>query len=135
MVPSENIPGRMALLITLLLVKVNLLGTVIRTQPSSSSPTLLVIWIIGCLMFVTAALLAYAALLWIGKHRRLKIKPKNDIPLNSKEVTDLAKTTGRLELEIFDEFFVNWDDKCLALFPLTFLIFNGIYWPIVYNKV
>ena len=132
MVPSENIPGRMALLITLLLVKVNLLGTVIRTQPSSSSPTLLVIWIIGCLMFVTAALLAYAALLWISKHQRLKIKQKNDTPLNSKEV-DLAITT-RHKLEIMDAFLVHWDDKCLALFPLAFLIFNGVYWPIVYSK-
>ena len=134
MVPSENIPGRMALLITLLLVKVNLLGTVIRTQPSSSSPTLLVIWIIGCLMFVTGALLAYAALLWISKHRRLQIKEKNDTPVNSREVDDLAKTTKH-ELEIMNTFLIHWDDKCLALFPLAFLLFNGIYWPIVYSKI
>merc|ERR1711994_645264 len=50
-IPPEVIPARMALLITVLLVLVNLLGTIIDKQPPSTFPTSLVIWISICIVF------------------------------------------------------------------------------------
>ena len=53
----------MGLLVTLLLVLVNLFGTVITNGPPTSQPTMLDIWMLICLIFAWDALLAYAALL------------------------------------------------------------------------
>ena len=63
MISPEVILGRMALLITLLLVLVNVFGTVIYTQPTKYL-TVLDIWMISCIIFVCGALVAYAAILW-----------------------------------------------------------------------
>ena len=135
MVPPEVVPGRMALLITLLLVKVNLLGTVIRTQPPSNSSTLLVVWIIGCITFITAALFAYAALLWFNRlplwkfserKSAIKVKP---LPTGKNSKPALRTVDERLE-----KMFKNWDRTCLMIFPLAFFMFNLIYWPVVIAK-
>ena len=132
-VPPEVVPGRMALLITLLLVKVNLLGTVIRTQPPSNSSTLLVVWIIGCITFITAALFAYAALLWFNRlplwkfgESAIKVKP---LPTGKNSKLALRTVDERLE-----KMFKNWDRTCLMIFPLAFFMFNLIYWPVVIAK-
>ena len=50
-IPPDVIPGRMDLLITLLLALINLSGTVIDKRPSTKNTTILEIW-----MFIWAAL-------------------------------------------------------------------------------
>ena len=58
-IPPEVVPARMALLITVLLVLVNLLGAIIDKQPPSAFPTSLVIWISICIVFASGALVAW----------------------------------------------------------------------------
>ena len=85
LIPPDAIPGRTALLITILLVLVNFFGTIIRTQPPSVKPTYLAIWIIGCIVFVTSAIFAYAVLLW--KRLTPKLNPDSVIAVKPKEPT------------------------------------------------
>ena len=136
LIPPDVIPGRMALLITLMLVLVNLYGTIIRTQPPSNSPTLLAIWTFTCIMFVTGALFAYAIILWqkrkssrntSGKNTNA-VKPTKKVPAgNSYDKSE--KHENILEMKGKD-----WDGFCLMVFPSAFMIFNLIYWPVVYAE-
>ena len=64
MVPPRIVPGRMALLITLLLVLINFYGTIIENQPACWKTTNIMEWIICCTMFVFGALVAYSILLY-----------------------------------------------------------------------
>ena len=126
-IPPDVIPGRMGLLITLLLVLVNLFGTVISTQPPTNTPTMLAIWILICTLFVKAAFFAYAILLY-----KLNSIPKNSTIKDNKtrpNQTNHIATKNVTEI-IIDPRLKNWDKNCLILFPLAFLIFNLIYWPI-----
>ena len=126
-VPPDVIPGRMGLLITLLLVLVNLLDTVISTQPPSNTPTLLAMWILICTLFVKAAFFAYAILLYKlnPKTKKTSLKAKK-MPPNQIDHTKTKNVTDN----IIDQSLNNWDKNCLIFFPLAFFIFNLIYWPI-----
>ena len=124
MISPDVIPGRMALLITILLVLVNLFGSVIRIQPPhTAEPSALDIWFIACIIFVCGALFSYAALLFIQHSLRSRKKisttsnsPKKDQSKNKNEQS-------------------NWDRNCLICFPLTFVLFIFfVYLPIVVFK-
>ena len=67
-VPADMIPGRMALLVTILLMLINTSSTVIRNSPSTNGVNGLDVWVIGTQMFVAAALFEYAAILGL-KHK------------------------------------------------------------------
>ena len=137
MIPPEVVPGRMTLLITLLLVMVNLLGTIIRTQPPSNSSTLLVAWIIACIFHITAAVFAYAALLWNHRNMIWRKYRKNDTKEKAND-NEQSEETSKLRTSDMNPkgygVFLNWDRLCILIFPITFLLFNSIYWPVVYFK-
>ena len=121
-IPPEVIPGRMALLITVLLVLVDLYRTIIRTQPPSKSPTFLVIWMIACITFVTMTLLEYFLLLL---RQRLNIWKNANKPLGE----PCAKSWFQNGTpDIINQ---KMDKLSLLICPLLFLLFNFIYWPAV----
>ena len=121
LIPIHVIPGRMALLITLLLVQINQFGTIIRVAPPSQSPTALTIWALCCILFVGASLMVYAVLLFEKFTKQTK---KN-------KITFAKGKRNKLDGTIKNSGESNWDRKFLICFPLCFLIFNGIYWPAI----
>ena len=132
LIPPEAIPGRMALLITILLVLVNLFATVIQTQPPAKYPTVLEIWILSCMLFVCGALFAYAILLFKRRSLTWKITQKKVIEVQQKVGIDQNKDPKDNQ-KPFDA--NQWDKIFLICFPLAFLAFNLIYWPIVAYKL
>ena len=141
---NKAIPGRMAMLITLLLVFINLFGQIIRNQPASRI-TLLSIWTLACTMFVTAALFAYGMLLWTKWRRpsdNKTIKVQTGSPLhpedqNGSQTRETKEHVNGFTLGLIDKLIGtsnNWDRNCLILFPLVFLVFNLIYWPFVFAQ-
>ena len=64
LIPPEVVPGRMALLITLLLCLINIFNSVTSNSPNSDSITSIGAWIIYCIVFVKSALLQYGAILF-----------------------------------------------------------------------
>ena len=105
LIPSEIIPGRMALLVTLFLVLTTIYGSADNLSPVSTSTNMLALWLIVCIFFVYGALIAYAIILLV----RYKLQ-------SEKYVTYYNKW-----LKVFDL-------SLLIIFPIFFGIFNFIYW-------
>ena len=130
-IPPEIVPGRMGLLVTLLLVLVNLFGTVIQTKPPTKKPTNLDVWMLACIVFVCGALFSYAALLFrqmsSNMVSQVSMIPKRPNPFEERPKPETnsnqqkAQSNRRLQ----------WDMYCLKCFPIAFIMFNFIYWPIV----
>ena len=127
----------MSLLITVLLVLVNLLGTIIDKQPPSVYPISLVVWMIVSIVFASGALLAYGVLL----RQKLTTQKKQITETNLVEdALDFQYTYLRTQskgMEIpsketkKDSMHGAFDNLCLLYFPIAFLLFNVIYWPTV----
>ena len=136
--PVEAIPGRITLLVTMLLVLVNIFNTSVDQQPLSDTITAgsgnfkimlhgsikimnftILAWILTCIYLVFGALLAYAGLLyikfWGADVDSIKVTP----PGMTKE-----KITQEQRLKMINM-------RCLVLFILLFLLFNLLYWPLV----
>ena len=57
LIPPENVPGRMALLITLFLVLVNIFNTITANIPKAEGLTAIETYVVTCILFVFGALL------------------------------------------------------------------------------
>ena len=64
LIPPKVIPGRLTMLVTLFLCEITTLNTVSQGVLSSESPTVMVRWILLCLIFIFMAILAYAWILF-----------------------------------------------------------------------
>ena len=71
------IPGRMVLLITLLLMLTNIFTSVTSQSPTTKSLTSISTWILTCILFVYGALMEYGCILglltYILKYHYLKL--------------------------------------------------------------
>merc|ERR1719288_123033 len=75
-VPPDVIPGRMALLITLFLVLVNIFNTVTTNTPKAEGLTAIETWMLSCLLFVFGALVEYACILFNKQKGAKKVQQK-----------------------------------------------------------
>lgn len=76
LVPPDVIPGRMALLVTLFLVLVNIFNNVTTNTPKAEGLTAIEAWMLACILFVFGALAEYAAVLF---HKmKLVIEPPRE---------------------------------------------------------
>jgi len=108
LVNPEVIPGRMALLITIFLVLINIFNTIQTNSPQAEGLTAMEAWVIACIVFVFAALMEYTAILFQIKIKKLyRRKRKKD----NYAITDLT---------------------CFVIFPILFLVFNLLYWAAIY---
>ena len=72
LVPPEVVLGRMAMLITLFLVLINIFNTVTTQSPNAEGMNAITAWMLVCMLFVFGALVGYAFLLWRKKKSCLK---------------------------------------------------------------
>ena len=107
-VKYEAVPGRLGLLLTLLLMMINLSNTVSRTIPKSDRMCPLILWIVMSIIFVTLALLEYLIIL-------INFKFFNSKKIPGSEGSYLDVT----------EFALNLDKVALVVFPFSYLI--GIF--------
>ncbi len=68
LVSADMVPGRMALLVTLLLMLINISGQASAVSPTRNKLDALSMWMLACTVFITAALFEYAYLLRIIYH-------------------------------------------------------------------
>ena len=64
LIPPEVVPGRMALLVTLFLVLINIFNTITNISPNTEGMTAIASWMIACMFFVFGALMAYSSILY-----------------------------------------------------------------------
>ncbi|XP_040576873.1 glutamate-gated chloride channel subunit beta [Lepeophtheirus salmonis] len=124
LIPPEIVPGRMAMLITLFLVLINIFNIVTTNSPNVEGMTAIAAWMIGCIFFVFGALGGYAYLLW--KKKKSCLKRKRFRKMSEEEATNRTKNK--------EEFRSKVDDMFLVMFPLLFFLFNCFYWPLCLSK-
>ena len=112
----DVVPGRLGLLLTLLLMMINLNNSVSSTIPKSSKLSPITIWIVVSIAFVSFALLEYSLILYIAKFveakKLKKIKPGKKSVQSEDNFTKLA---------------VYLDRTALAIFPTAYFIFLIVF--------
>ena len=69
-IPPDLMPGRMSLLITILLMLINISGRAHGNTPSSDTFSMIDLWILICIIFVTLALFEYGLVIKIKYSQR-----------------------------------------------------------------
>ena len=114
MIPAEQIPGRLGLLVTLFLCMFNTLNSVSRYMPrTKQSPVALVRWILWCMIFKAAALFEYA---WI-LHGKFRIK----------KVVDVKNKRDNQQPHHLDKIMI-------MFFPMCFAVFSFVFWTVMYKN-
>jgi len=124
LIPMDVIPGRMALLVTLFLVLVNIFNNVTTNTPKAEGLTAIEAWMLACILFVFGALVEYAAILFkkqryvSGQHKvNLKIICKENYKYEVQEkspanqavtVQQLAEEYWRTKKKIADGWLHPW---------------------------
>jgi len=142
LIKPEVVPGRMALLVTLFLVLINIFNSVREQAPISSRLNAVDLYLVVCIFLVFGALLEYAVILLLLKKRR---KPRRTIDEGLKnlfngEASQPLETNRRRKAE--GDFMSahkqalcdNIDAWTMWLSPPIFLAFNLVYW-ITYRHV
>jgi len=132
LIPMDVIPGRMALLVTLFLVLVNIFNNVTTNTPKAEGLTAIEAWMLACILFVFGALVEYAAILFkkqryvSGQHKvNLKIICKENYKY---EVQEKSPANQAVTAQQMADEYMRIDKFFLKTFPALFFIFNVIYW-------
>merc|ERR1719290_511176 len=132
LIPMDVIPGRMALLVTLFLVLVNIFNNVTTNTPKAEGLTAIEAWMLACILFVFGALVEYAAILFkkqryvSGQHKvNLKIICKENFKY---EVQEKSPANQAVSMQQLTEEYWRIDKFFLKLFPTCFILFNLTYW-------
>ena len=79
LIPAEQIPGRVGLLINLFLVATNIFNTIIDVSPNTEGMTAISAWMIAYMCFVFLEMMEYAVLLYfMMANKAIKIKKKRN---------------------------------------------------------
>ena len=111
--PMDAIPGRIGLLLTLLLCSINIFNSTETKYPKNSFA--IVDWILSCIIYITLPLLEYAILLGYKKYKT----PAHVSEKNSKSERYALKVQ-KLSKQV--------DKLMLIIFPPTFIIFAALFW-------
>lgn len=121
LIPADDIQGRMALLVTLFLVLVNIFNAITTNSPKADGLNALQAWIITCIFFVFGALLEYSVILL-----QLKL---HSIQKCANDINGASASNGTLSVKVLrkNQMVARFDLVCLVFFPLLFLLFTSVY--------
>ena len=111
-IPTDSVPGRMGLLVTLFLCLLSLLNNITSKAPNTESITSITIWLIVCIFFVHCALLEYGCIL-VYKHLKLEWDPMAD------QKVKIKKIISRFDL------------ICSIVSIVSFIVFNLFFWTLM----
>jgi len=98
LIPPDIVPGRMALLITLFLVLINIFNNVTTNSPKAEGLTAIEIWMLACILFVFGALIEYAMILY-KKQKVHHHSPPSTSPSYQESVTTTLNDNGNYPLD------------------------------------
>ena len=108
----DQIPGRMALLLTLMLCLITIFNSSTDNYPRNAQA--ITTWTMACMGFITLAICEYAVLLGYKKYTK-PAKVEEDKSKNQREIARLSVVVNK------------W---MLIVFPPTFIIFAGLFWSL-----
>jgi len=126
LIPAELVLGRLAILITPLLLLINIFNIIISSSPNAEGITAVAAWMLACLFFVLGSLFGYVFILLKNRKWNLFVR-KDDGRLTEENEDEKKKNTKKGQADFRSEVY---DDVFLLVFPIMFLMFNLIYWPI-----
>ena len=103
----EAVPGRLGLLLTLLLMIINMNNTISESIPKSEKICPLIIWLFMSILFVIFALIEYFIILF-----QVKFGGNNDVSVNLRKKEKIKTTT---------QWARDMDRTALVLFPLAYV--------------
>merc|ERR1719419_2193117 len=95
-VPPEVVPGRMALLVTLFLVLVNIFNSVTANAPKAEGLTAVETWVVSCIIHVFGVLAEYALILKIIQNIK-----RNEVAERKKEQKELQRQIEFDQLNLY----------------------------------
>ena len=114
-------PGRMALLITILLMLINKSGTAHENTPSSDTFSILDLWVLTCIIFVTLALFEYVLVIKI-MYKNREATGAVHVGRNWTKVTHYRRgRTSNLTIQFSQQII---DRASGYIFPIMFAITN-----------
>ena len=119
-VSFEAVPGRLGLLLTLLLMLINMNNSISESIPKSDGICPLILWVFISIIFIVFALVEYFIILITVKFGSLKSKvaAKKMRKENSKDLQAWASNMDKSSLAIFPAaYFV-----CILIFVLTLVL-------------
>ena len=119
LIKPEVVPGRIGLLLTVLLMMINLNNTVSRSSPISGSINPLLIWIQGSIAFVFLALIEYATILFKIKYA-VQLKPSAPNTWKAAKISD-PKQRDKSSTQ------TGIDAAALVVFPASYLLFIIVF--------
>jgi len=95
-VPPEVVPGRMALLVTLFLVLVNIFNSVTANAPKAEGLTAVETWVVSCIIHVFGVLAEYALIL-----KMIQNIKRNEVAERKKEQKELQRQMEFDQLNLY----------------------------------
>ena len=108
----------MALLITLYLIMANTYSSVQNSGPQDRNFGVIEIWMIGCQFSVFMAMAEYAVILYM-------MKRIHDGECEKRQKTQLKEKCCKQQM------YKSWDNYCMVILPILFVIFNLTFWVYV----
>ena len=112
--PVESIPGRMGVLLTLMLCTVNIFNSTAEKFPPNANA--ITQWILSCLLFIILAILEYTILLGYKKYSEPEDEVNNMTDGANHEDVRIRRLSKRM------------DKWMLVIFPPTFIVFASVFW-------
>jgi len=98
-VPPEVVPGRMALLVTLFLVLVNIFNSVTGNAPKAEGLTAVETWVVSCIIHVFGVLVEYALILkMIQNIKRNEVRERKREQKEMQRQMEATRSTSELNL-------------------------------------
>jgi len=98
-VPPEVVPGRMALLVTLFLVLVNIFNSVTGNAPKAEGLTAVETWVVSCIIHVFGVLVEYALILkMIQNIKRKEVRERKREQKELQRQMEATRSTSELNL-------------------------------------
>ena len=127
-IQPQIVPGRMALLVTIFLVLINVFNEFKAHAPASKNLNAMDVYIIVCIGHVFLALIEYAVVLVHENYKTALPPTTTSIKRFSRSQNDTIKTK-----HAWQKTFGPWnklDSISMFMFPIIFSIFNMTYWVI-----
>lgn len=126
LIMPESVPGRVALLLTLMLLLISFFNAIQNQIPKSDGMTAIGLYLLSSLLAVFMALFEYGIILFRMKQRQVqKMKNTTEIRINAKKVAWNVDNVEMNEAMITD---YKIDQFAFVLYIGILILFNFAYW-------
>ena len=132
--PTDAIPGRLTLLLTLFLCMINTLNSAHNNAPRPhEGATALIRWLVMCIVFILLALLEYAFILGCSGFKSMKTESNEKENINEKKNDDVEVQKPPDMNKRFQITSSKLDKISLLILPNFFVFMTILFWTWLYR--